>query len=248
MIKREGFFKKWISHFDRVILLSKVASDIEIIKKAGMKYDILENACDNMFFDYADGLKTIKQGRENVVGYMISIANYTPVKNQLMMVKAYYDSNVTDVKLVLIGSRKNEYYELVEKYVKEQSVNHPNKFVEMLYGIDRESLPRMLSNASLYLVTSTFEEYSISIIEAMSLGIPFLSTNAGNARILPGGKTVYSYEEYVSSMNEIMSSSSLRDEYSQEGRAYADTHCRISVAVENFERYLNDTINEKSCN
>lgn len=44
--------------------------------------------------------------------------------------------------------------------------------------------------ASLYLVCSEKEEYSISLIEAMSLGIPFVSTNVGNAKMLPGGITV----------------------------------------------------------
>ena len=242
-LKREGFYKKWISHFDRVVLLSKVASDIEMIQKAGMKYDILENACDNMFFEYADGLKSGNLSEDSGESkYMISIANYTPVKNQLMMVKAYYDSNITDTKLLLIGSKKNAYYEMVEEFVKEQSLKHPEKTVEMLYGVDRDKLPKILSNASLYLVTSTFEEYSISIIEAMSLGVPFISTNAGNARILPGGKTVYSYNEFVSSLNTIMSSEELRKDYSQKGKNYANDHCRIEVAVDTFEYYIKETI------
>ena len=47
-----------------------------------------------------------------------------------------------------------------------------------------------MANATLYLVGSNFEEYSISLVETMAKGVPFISTNVGNACILPGGVTV----------------------------------------------------------
>lgn len=71
-----------------------------------------------------------------------------------------------------------------------KSKKYPRKDVVMLTGVERKKIPNILKFASLYLVCSEKEEYSISIIEAMSLGIPFVSTNVGNAKMLPGGITV----------------------------------------------------------
>lgn len=244
--QRNGFFPDGIKKFHKIVLLSEVASDIEIVQKSNQEFEVLENACDDMFFDayQSDDKITFDLALKNDK-FIISIANYTPVKNQLEMVKAYFESNITNVSLLLIGSQKNAYLEKVEKYVQEHSNNNSGKEVKILYGIERRELPNILRKASLYLVTSTFEEYSISIIEAMSLGIPFISTNVGNARILPGGITVYSHGELVRSLNEMMANPAMRNQYGIRGRNYADAHCRISVAVNKLESILLETINRK---
>lgn len=241
--QRNGFFPDGIKKFDKIALLSEVASDIEIVQKSAKDFVVMENACEDMFFDaYHSDEKSSYDLLLKNDQYIISIANYTPIKNQLEMVEAYFESNIKNVSLVLIGSSKNAYSEKVEKCVQKHLNDENGKEVKILYGVDRKELPNILKNASLYLITSTFEEYSISIVEAMSLGIPFVSTNAGNARILPGGVTVYNHRELVSQINRLMNDKVLREEYGNKGKKYADKHCRIGIAVNKFEKIIKESI------
>ncbi len=92
-----------------------------------------------------------------------------------------------------------------------------------------------MNKASLYLVGSLIEQYSISIIEAMSQGVPFISTNGGNARLLPGGKTVESMEIMHNAIDEIINNDAMFKSYSDAGHKFAYENCRIDVAVEKLE-------------
>ena len=79
----------------------------------------------------------------------------------------------------------------------------------------------MFKVASLYLVSSMLEQYSISIIEAMSLGVPFISTNVGNARLLPGGKTINNVNQLHIHIDMLLDNMEEYKEYSKKGKSFA---------------------------
>ena len=126
---------------------------------------------------------------------------------------------------------------------------HVNLELEKIYGkkdvfflseVAREDIPDILSNATLYLVGSLFEEFSISIIEAMAKGVPFVSTNVGNTRLLPGGIIVESISQMHKSIDLLLNNTELYKEYSRQGRAYAMQNCRTEYAVDQLEKYIQD--------
>lgn len=92
----------------------------------------------------------------------------------------------------------------------------------------------------MYLVGSTFEEYSISLIESMSKGIPFLSTNVGNARILPGGITLNTINDMHIEIDRLCSSVDLSNRLSKQGNLYVNTHCLRSIAVNNVIKIIEE--------
>lgn len=229
-------YPKFIKSFDEVIILSSVSSDKKIVCKNAYKYEVLDNAADDIFFEEYNKIGTLNYPLQTKYNkYIISIANFQKVKNQMLMVKSYYKSDVTDVSLVMIGSKKNEYYQLVADYVNKQSRKYPRKDVVMLTGVERQRIPNILKFASLYLVCSEKEEYSISLIEAMSLGIPFVSTNVGNACILPGGITVQNINELPDAIATMMHDDKLRIKYSKDARNYANNHNKESIAIDKLE-------------
>ncbi len=233
-------FPKLIKAVDEVIILSSIASDKPIVAKYSKKYEILDNAADNMFFDEYDKNEPLnyplgcKYDR-----YIISIATYTKQKDQLLMAKSYYESELENVSLVMIGPGETDYYENVVEYVNEMRPKYPKKDVVILMNVPRPKLPNILKHSSLYLVTSEYEEYSISLIEAMSLGIPFVSTNVGNARILPGGITVMKNRELPLAITKILTDKVMYGRLSKEAKEYADSHNRESIAVDRMEDIIN---------
>lgn len=232
-------YPKFIKSFDEVIILSSVSSDKEIVCANACKYEVLDNAADDIFFEEYNRTEPLNYPLQIKYNkYIISVANFQKVKNQMLMVRSYYESDVTDVSLVMIGSKKNDYYQLVADYVSKQSKKYPGKDVVMLTDVEREKIPNILKFASLYLVCSEKEEYSISLIEAMSLGIPFVSTNVGNACILPGGITVQNVNQFPNAITKMISDDKLRIKYSRDARNYADNHNRESIAVDKLEKII----------
>lgn len=228
------YLSKYINNFDATISLSKIDSSIKYLEKyfKGKTY-ILGNAADNIFFD------TIKKSELKYdfmnKKYFLSIANYRTIKNQIGILKQFKKvRNKENYNLVFIGNKKNKYYNKLIKMRNKMKLNN----VYILTDIPRNQIPIIMKKAFLYLVGSTYEEYSISIIEAMASSIPFISTNVGNAKLLPGGITIDNIEQMSDKINQIIENDKLYLKLSEEGKQYAFENCRIEKCIEELVKIL----------
>ncbi len=76
----------------------------------------------------------------------------------------------------------------------------------------------------------------------MSQGVPFVSTNVGNARLLPGGKTIDKVTDMHKAIDELMTDRQLYATYSKNGKTFAYDNCRIDAVVDKLEDIINETI------
>ena len=95
-----------------------------------------------------------------------------------------------------------------------------------------------MKNSFVYLVASTYEEYSISIIEAMASGIPFISTNVGNAKLLPGGIVIERVDQMSNKIDEIIEKNELYLKLHNNGKKYAYENCKIEKNIEKLLEIL----------
>ena len=70
--------------------------------------------------------------------------------------------------------------------------------------------------------------------------LPFVSTNVGNTRLLPGGVVVESISQMHKSIDLLLNNAELYKECSYRGRAYAMQNCRTEYAVDQLEKYIQD--------
>lgn len=235
-------YPKYISQQDIVLLLSKCCSDYPVISKNASRYDVLGNAVDDMFFDenctpFSLNIKHSK--------YIISIASYYELKNQKEIVENYLKSDMQDVSLVLIGTARTVYYDDVKSMADAGVQKNKNKDILMLTNIDRKYFPYILRNASLYVVASRKEEFSISLAEAMTSGLPFISTNVGNAKELPGGIVIKHLNNLAKAMQLMFVDDNKRKTYGLAAKEYASSHFKQSEAVNKLESIIRFLINEK---
>lgn len=235
------YLRKYLSLYDLCLCLSEVDSSKTTLEKYAQRVKILRNAVDDIFFETSNRENPLlKYAQPTNKRYCLSIANYFPYKNQKGILLEFYKSVNDDISIIFIGKGSSRYFAELIAYNLELEKTYGKKDVFFLSGVAREDIPDILSNATLYLVGSFFEEFSISIIEAMAKGVPFVSTNVGNTRLLSGGVVVESISQMHKSIDLLLNNAELYKECSYRGRAYAMQNCRTEYAVDQLEKYIQD--------
>ena len=126
------------------------------------------------------------------------IGKYQERKNHQMMIEAVEELLPKyDLHLTIAGEISNpfheEYYQKVVHYVKEHQLEDR---VTFLVNLNRQQVSEEYKKADLYVVPSTGEPASITVIEAMAHSIPAISgTDNGTASYIDYGKTGYVFED-----------------------------------------------------
>lgn len=227
-------------YVDMGISLSLCADDLVYFTKHVNKTTILENAANKIFFeekDYDIDLAPVLNLESK--NYIVNISNYTHNKNQTLLIKEFEKAELKDCALVLIGSKKNAYYNRVCQLAKRVSERSGCEII-ILTGIDRMYFPSIIHHAILFAMTSKLEQYPVSLVEAMAVGTPFISTMVGNAHTLPGGVVARDNEEISVLLKTLYDNPSLRKRLGEQGKCYASKYNTTQAATLALETILED--------
>lgn len=215
------FFKKYAKFIDKVLCLSLCASDLKYMNEVCKSVGLLENPANDIFFNeenYDTDTTSILSITKSK--YILCISNFTPNKRQSDIVSAFSQLKDEDCSLVLVGSTPNSSFNKVSKLAK-RVMKKTGKEILILTGVNRFFFPSLIYNATLFVMASEHEEYPISLVESMACGTPFVSTNAGCSRLLPGGVTVVSRDDLATFINMVESNLDIRKKLSRQGKEYA---------------------------
>lgn len=126
------------------------------------------------------------------------IGKYQERKNLRMMIEVVEELLPKyDLHLTIAGEVSNhfhqEYYDSVTKYVKEHGLEER---VTFYVNINRKQIFDIYKESDVYVVPSTGEPASITVIEAMSCSVPAISgSDNGTASYIDFGKTGYVFED-----------------------------------------------------
>ncbi|MDE6846694.1 MAG: glycosyltransferase family 4 protein [Lachnospiraceae bacterium] len=133
-------------------------------------------------------------GRVNV----FCIGKYQERKNLQMMIEVVEKLLPKyDLHLTIAGEVSNhfheEYYQRVTGYVREHGLEDKVTFYR---NLNRQEIAEQYRKADVYVVPSTGEPASITVIEAMAFSVPAISgTDNGTASYIDYGKTGYVFED-----------------------------------------------------
>jgi len=199
-------------------------------KKYGIRSTVLENAADSRF--------SVETPAREGDKYCVCVANFTPRKNQGRIIEAFYKASVPGVELHLIGSSRTKYAETLEKIIGDYDKKYGTHNVRFIYGQSRKETISEVRNASLYLLGSTWEAFSISLIESMASSVPFISTDVGVARFLPGGTVVRDADEMAYWIRLLFENENIRSDMGLAGHQYYSDHLTIEDKVSELEAVL----------
>ena len=126
------------------------------------------------------------------------IGKYQERKNHQMMIEAVEELLPKyDLHLTIAGEISNhfheEYFKKVNDYVKAHNLEDRLTF---LVNLNREAVAQEYKKADVYVVPSTGEPASITVIEAMAHSVPAISgSDNGTASYIDYGKTGYVFED-----------------------------------------------------
>lgn len=126
------------------------------------------------------------------------IGKYQERKNHFMMVQAVEALlDKYSLHLTIAGEVSNDfhrkYFASLRKYIKE---HHLEEKVTLLQNLNKEKVLEQYAQADIYVVPSTQEPASITVIEAMAFSLPAISgTDNGTASYIEEGVNGYVFED-----------------------------------------------------
>lgn len=150
---------------------------------------------------------------------LLYVANYGDRKNQVMTVRAFRRAQIKDATLVLIGSEFNDYSKQVQQMDEELRQTCPAGRVVMLEKLTRTQTCAAYRAADLFVLSAKAETQPIVLLEAMGSHTPWLATDVGCVRELPGGRIVRSETEMTLEMKKLAADPALRKQLAEAGWA-----------------------------
>lgn len=170
---------------------------------------------------------------------ILHVANYETIKNQIMALKAFRESEVEDATIVFIGSNKNGYSDALESFAKRKGINEK---VIILARVTREDIINAYLTADIFVCSSLQEVQPLVILDAMNYGVPFISTDVGCVAELPGGITCKTQADMAHKLRKLIYDDSLLRSLREEGRRACEQVYSWEVAVNKYEHLLIDLI------
>jgi glycosyltransferase involved in cell wall biosynthesis len=189
-----------IKNFTHVVSFCLDAPVNKFLNENGIKYTHIPNfSWDVKNGEIEDKISKQLIGINNKI--IFNHGRWHPRKNQIALIKAYAQSQLKkDYTLVLLGSCENaeEKSHLIEcnNYIKK---NNLQKNIKLIKGTNNKGvINKLLLISDVYFMPSLSEGLPLVLIEAMSAGLPWISTPCGGVPgvfgSLGGGKVLSNFD------------------------------------------------------
>lgn len=239
--KMRVFLDKMSIHFtDKVVAVGANLKNylISKVKLPAKKVIQINNCIDsNRFFPAGNN-----EGIRKELGYavddviIIIVARLAPVKNHRFLINTFKElsKKYPNAKLMIVGDGplRNELEDLTAELQLGDKVNFMG---------DRNDVPKLLQAADFATLSSLSEGISLTILEAMSTGLPVVATAVGgNPSIITDGEDGYladsgDLEAYSNCLEKLVDSCELRIEMGRKARETIVAKWSLNIMTKKYE-------------
>jgi glycosyltransferase involved in cell wall biosynthesis len=170
--------------------------------------------------------------------FVLNVANYGDRKNQLLALAVFAEANVPDSAMVFIGSERNEYATRLEEYLLRLRSSGFDLPVKILFEVPRLDLAAAIQSADVFLLTAKAETMPLALLESITIGVPFVSTNVGCVEELPGGVVAKSRSGLVRHLRSMLENRTMREELGKAASTIAETEFTWERSTDRFVSLL----------
>jgi len=143
--------------------------------------------------------------------YILFVGTVEPRKNLRRVIEAYKKLNPKE-SLVIVGAKGWE---------KEDIYQNSSKKIIFTGYVDSEDLPKIYSNAKVFIYPSLYEGFGIPVLEAMNCRVPVITSHVSSLPEVAGDAAIYvdpySINDMKDAMAALLKSKKLRDEFIKKG-------------------------------
>ncbi|MDX6767754.1 MAG: glycosyltransferase family 4 protein [Candidatus Methylacidiphilales bacterium] len=169
---------------------------------------------------------------------LLCVANFSTRKNQEVAIRAFHRLEQTEASLVLVGSEFNEYSSYLLKLVGDLFPGNERRRVFMMERLSREDVLEAYLECDMTLLSAREETQPIVLIESMAAGKPWISTDTGCVRNLPGGVVVSGETEMTEMMRQMLDKPDWAAELGRQGRRAAEAQYNWGRVLDAQEKLL----------
>jgi glycosyltransferase involved in cell wall biosynthesis len=237
----EAHLMRGLNSIDKIVCLSKGVIDYVFFKKNfERKTVVIPNGVSvTKLLEEKNKISSFQLPASS--DYVVNISNHTPQKNhslffniarlqkELLFVNIGRGYTTERYHLDKVGIKGGCYYACKLKALTSSNV-------KLYTDVDRSVLLNLLANAKIFLLSSTWEQFPISILEAMAFGVPWVSTEVGNLKELDGGLTFTSSKDATSKIQTLLTEKEQYKELSRAGKKAIEEMYNWTTISQMYER------------
>lgn len=185
------FIKLAVKKVENIVAISyATANDLEaIFPGTNKRTKVIHLAADTIFRKQAKSTKALeKLGIDKP--YVLNVGTIEPRKNQLTLLKAFNtlpEPIRDEYSLVIAGKRGFKHKTIYQEIEKATLVGN----VKYLEFVSDDQLVQLYNGASLFVYPSLYEGFGLPVIEAMSCGLPVITSNISSLPEVGGAAAIY---------------------------------------------------------
>ncbi|MCD9485050.1 glycosyltransferase [Photobacterium phosphoreum] len=235
----------YIERFYATFLSDQIITVSEQDKKLALKYNVASNEIMTTVHNGVYGrVSNINYTSINKKIKLVMVARFSEQKDHKTLLKALSKIDSKLWSLDLIG--KGRYLEQTKKLALNYNISENVNFLG-----ERNDVLEILQKSDIFILISNWEGYPLSILEAMSCGLPIIASDVGgvneavrdgfNGYLVPRNDPVY----LEKSINKLIDSYDLRQEYSVNNiNDFNNKHHVSNMVKQTFKVYF-DTVSEQ---
>ncbi|MCS5612510.1 MAG: glycosyltransferase family 4 protein, partial [Candidatus Poribacteria bacterium] len=235
---------------DKIVAVSESTKIdlVDLFSISPQKISVIYSACDYRYHKIATA-ETIQRTRSTYglpERYLLYVGSMSERKNLLSVVKALNIIPRADrLPLVVVGATTS-YSNVVGDYIKNNGLDDWIMFPKR---VETEDLPAVYQAAEIFLYTSLYEGFGMPILEALSSGIPVITSNISAMPEAAGPDSRLidpeSPDEIATGITDILSDDSLRHKMIENSYAYSQKFNNKKVTEKMLQLYQTSILNHK---